>query len=193
MRGVDLRTVKAALGTDRGGLGEAGDQFLDLGPGQGHRLPELAARQAQLHGRRSLGVRIDRGHGLAPGMADLRPEQRPAGFGRSRPAAQCFQHGGIGRTVDDDVAGSLQVVCVDMDIARKQHPATARAPDAVELLQFRRRPSGRIGQPLGHCRLGQAIGQDLPARQGQRCFDHRRARSVNWFSGRGRRGPHHRA
>src|SRR5205814_82166 len=42
----------------------------------------------------------------------------------------------------------------------------------VEARQLRRRPALRIGQGFTHGRLGEAVGQDGPVRQGQRRAQH---------------------
>lgn len=166
MSGMNLCAIKAALAAGMGRAGEAGDQVGDFSVGKGNRLTELSAGQAQLDRRWCLGMRVDRLHRLPPGMADLCPELGSVRLGRASPAAQRVDHGAACRPIEDDIAGTLKVIAIDLYVPRQQQTATTRAPDAVKLLKFGCRLPQRIGQPLRHRRLGQAVRQYSPAGQG---------------------------
>ena len=126
----------------------------------------LAARQAEGDGAGRGGPRVDRLRRLPPGMADLHDEGSAMALRRLRPACKAVELL-IGQAgADDDIADLLQMVTIDLDIARNDAAKAAIRPAAVEPAVRFSDPIAHICESLCHRRLHETVGECQPALQG---------------------------
>ena len=145
MRRVDLHPGKADFLAHPCRSTKAADDVQDFILGHGDRLTELTAGKAEFHRRWCLGMRIDRLLRLPTGMADLRPEMVAIARCRRGPMRKGALAILIRLAVDNHIAGALQMVGIDMDISRKQHPGTTFAPCEIEPVKLARGAAVNVG------------------------------------------------
>ena len=68
---------------------------------------------------------------------------------------------------DDDIAGALQMVAIDLNVTGDQESRAALSPRAKQPDQGFRRSPLFVGQAFGHRRLRQSVGQRLTASEYQ--------------------------
>ena len=110
---------------------------------------------------------------LAARVAYLGPEMIAGAGAGLGPGPQCGPCAVIGFGVHHYITRPLQVVPVDLDIARQQQPRTAITPDAVQAVQRRTGYAVRACQTLCHGRFAKSIAEHPTAGQGQWLFNHR--------------------
>ena len=156
---VQLDAGKSCVDKHLGTPCKACDYSLDIFLGHGVRLTELPARQPKLDGRGRLGTRIYNFLALPARVADLRPKMVPAAGPSGGPRLQGGLHRSRRLAIDDDITRALQMISIDLHIARQQEACAAVAPYAIQLVERRRGLSGR-GSPdpsviaALHSRLG---------------------------------------
>ena len=67
----------------------------------------------------------------------------------------------IRRAVYHHIAGTFQMLTINLHIAGQQKPAAAAGPVRVKSIELRARIGAQIGQTFGHGGLGNAIGNLL--------------------------------
>ena len=125
---VQLDACKTRIDQHLGTPCKACNHPLDIFLGHGIRLPKLTARQPKLYGGRRLGMRVNNLLALPARMADLRPKMVAAASPGSRPGFQGGLHRRRGLTLYDDITWTLQMVSIDLHIARQQEPCTTVTP-----------------------------------------------------------------
>jgi hypothetical protein len=97
-------------------------------------------------------------------VADLHPQLGVLDGSCHRQGMQCLDALAI---LDDDIARTLEIASVHLDIAREHQASSASGPSGIESLVRRGGIVGGIGQSFCQGRLGQAILEHDPTRQGQ--------------------------
>ena len=171
MRPVYLHAGKAGLpryaGSKREPLNDVQNLVVRERPG----LTETAAGYRELHSGRPNRLGRNQRRSLPAGVTDLHPHLGVAGGTGLRHRRQACQPVAFLRTVDNDVTGPLEVATVDLHVAGQQRTGAAVCPAAIQLDVAIGRPVVRVGETLGHGRRGESIGQNRPARQGERLGD----------------------
>jgi hypothetical protein len=101
-------------------------------------------------------------------MIYLHPQVIAAHGSGTGPGAQLLEPFAI---FEHDIAGTLELSPVDHYVAGNQQPGTTLRPAAVETLMANGRPVKFVGEPLGHRRLTDSVGDYCTARKHKIAFE----------------------
>ena len=158
--------MKPTLLAARGGDRELGDDRRDLAAVHRARLAEEARRQASSTAEGDSGCALTAFGVCRPECESCAQKWAPWRRAASGPFAQPDALVAAGRLIHDHIARPLEMIGVDDDVAGDEEPEAALAQPA-RALQLGGRPAARRREPLRDRGLGQAIGQNRPARQGK--------------------------
>jgi hypothetical protein len=165
---MQLHPCEARLPRDDCSADETIHDAGDVSRLERHWSAELFSWESHRDGRWRLGPAIDAARCLTAGVTDLHPKAGAVRARRLRPAAQRRHRELIRRSVDDHVAGALEVASIDRHVARDQEPRSTRGPDFVQTDEAVAGAPRDVREPFGHGGFGEPIRDSFAARKHQR-------------------------